>query len=77
MASIKREWVRLVKDEPKYEGPPPDCIIYFVQCQQTKYVKIGYAKDPWGRPALTKAALNPQTAWCNSRAVSVYTHFAG
>lgn len=49
MGTIKRQWVRIVNDEPKYEGPPPDCIIYFVQCQQTKLVKIGYAKDPWMR----------------------------
>lgn len=48
MASIKRQWVRIVKDEPKGE-PWRDTIVYFVQCQTTKMVKIGFASDPSSR----------------------------
>lgn len=48
MAGIKREWVRLVKNEPKGQ-PWKDTIVYFIQCQTTMLIKIGFAGDPMSR----------------------------
>ena len=45
---MERKWVTLEKPPKKPYSERP-IFIYFVQCQMTKMVKIGYARDPLAR----------------------------
>ncbi len=47
---MERKWVTLEKP-PKVRIPRRDrpSFVYFIQCESTSLIKVGFASDPWQR----------------------------